>query len=48
VSTSRKVLSVAGGIAAGAAGLAAAGTAYLISRRRQVIGRRGAGETTPF
>ncbi|HET7068051.1 MAG TPA: alpha/beta hydrolase [Nocardioides sp.] len=48
MSTSRKVLSVAGGIAAGAAGLAAAGTAYLISRRRQVIGRRGAGDDTPF
>jgi pimeloyl-ACP methyl ester carboxylesterase len=48
VSSSRKVLSVAGGIAAGAVGVAAAGTAYRISRRRQVIGRRGAGDRTPF
>jgi pimeloyl-ACP methyl ester carboxylesterase len=48
VSTARKALSVAGGIAAGAVGVAAAGTAYRISRRRQVIGRRGAGDHTPF
>ena len=48
MSTARKALSVAGGIAAGAVGVAAAGTAYRISRRRQVIGRRGAGDHTPF
>jgi pimeloyl-ACP methyl ester carboxylesterase len=48
VSTSRKVLSVAGGIAAGAVGVAAAGTAYRVARRRRIIARRGAGDLTPF
>ena len=46
--TTRRLLSVAGGIAAGAAGVAAAGTAYRVARRRRVIGRRGAGDLTPF
>ena len=44
MSTTRKVLSVA----AGAVGVAAAGTAYRVARRRQVISRRGAGDHTPF
>jgi pimeloyl-ACP methyl ester carboxylesterase len=48
VSTTRKALSVAGGIAAGAAAAAAAGTAYRVARRRQVISRRDAGDRTPF
>ncbi len=48
MSTTRKILSVAGGIAAGAVGVAAAGTAYRVARRRQVISRRGAGDLTPF
>jgi pimeloyl-ACP methyl ester carboxylesterase len=48
VSTTRKVLSVAGGLAAGAVGVVAAGTAYRLAQRRQVIGRRGAGDDTPF
>lgn len=48
MSTKRKVLSIAGGLAAGAFGVAAAGTAYRVARRRQVIGRRGAGDHTPF
>jgi pimeloyl-ACP methyl ester carboxylesterase len=48
VSTSRKVLSVAGGLAAGAVGVAAAGTAYRLAKRRQVISRRGVGDDTPF
>jgi pimeloyl-ACP methyl ester carboxylesterase len=48
MSATRKALSVAGGIAAGAAAAAAAGTAYRISRRRQVISRRGEGDHTPF
>ena len=48
MSTTRKVLSLAGGIAAGAAGVAAAGTAYRVARGRRVIGRRGAGDLTPF
>jgi pimeloyl-ACP methyl ester carboxylesterase len=48
VTTKRKVLSVAGGVAAGAVGVAAAGTAYRVARRRQVISRRGAGDHTPF
>jgi pimeloyl-ACP methyl ester carboxylesterase len=48
VRTTRKVLSVAGGITAGAVGVAAAGTAYRVARRRKVIGRRGAGDLTPF
>jgi len=48
VTTTRKVLSVAGGVAAGAVGVAAAGTAYRVARRRQVISRRGAGDHAPF
>ena len=48
MSTSRKALSIAGGVAAGAVGVAAAGTAYLVARRRKVISRRGAGDRTPF
>ena len=48
MSTTRKVLSVAGGITAGAVGVAAAGTAYRVARRRKVIARRGAGDLTPF
>ncbi|MGC4109748.1 MAG: alpha/beta hydrolase [Nocardioides sp.] len=46
-STSRRVLSVAG-LAAGAVGVVAAGTAYRLVKQRQVIGRRGAGDHTPF
>jgi pimeloyl-ACP methyl ester carboxylesterase len=48
VSASRKVLSVAGGLAAGAVGAAAAGTAYRLVRRGEVISRRGAGDQTPL
>jgi pimeloyl-ACP methyl ester carboxylesterase len=48
VSTTRRVLSVAGGLAAGAVGVVAAGTAYRLAQRRQVISRRGAGDDTPF
>jgi pimeloyl-ACP methyl ester carboxylesterase len=48
VSTSRKVLSVAGGLAAGAVGAAAAGTAYRLAKRSQVISSRGLGDETPF
>jgi pimeloyl-ACP methyl ester carboxylesterase len=48
VSTTRKALSVVGGLAAGAAAAAAAGTAYRVARRRQVIGSRGEGELTAF
>jgi pimeloyl-ACP methyl ester carboxylesterase len=48
VRTKRKVLSLAGGIAAGAAGAAAARTAYRVARRRRVIGRRAVGDLTPF
>jgi pimeloyl-ACP methyl ester carboxylesterase len=47
VSAARRALSVAG-VAAGAVGLAAAGAAYRLAQRRQVIGRRGAGDQTPF
>jgi pimeloyl-ACP methyl ester carboxylesterase len=36
------------GLAASAAGVAAAGTAVGLVRRRRVIARRGAGDTTPF
>ena len=36
------------GIAASAAGVAVAGTAVGVARRRRVIARRGAGDTTPF
>jgi pimeloyl-ACP methyl ester carboxylesterase len=48
VSLTRRALSVAGGLAAGAVGVAAAGTAYRVARRRQVISRRGAGDRTAF
>jgi pimeloyl-ACP methyl ester carboxylesterase len=48
VSTARKVLSVAGGLAAGAVGVAAAGTAYRIARRSQGISRRGVADETPL
>jgi pimeloyl-ACP methyl ester carboxylesterase len=44
VSRTTKVLSVA----AGAAGVAAAGTAIRVARRRAIIARRGAGDHTPF
>jgi pimeloyl-ACP methyl ester carboxylesterase len=44
VSRATKVLSVA----AGAAGVAAAGTAIRVARRRSIIGRRGEGDQTPF
>jgi pimeloyl-ACP methyl ester carboxylesterase len=44
VSKAGRVLSVA----AGAAGVAAAGTALGVARRRKVIARRGAGDRTPF
>jgi pimeloyl-ACP methyl ester carboxylesterase len=36
------------GVAAGAVGVAVAGTAVEIARRRRVIARRGAGDRTPF
>ncbi len=36
------------GVAAGAAGVAAAGTAVEVARRRRVIARRGAGDATPL
>lgn len=42
--TTRKVLSVA----AGAVGVAAAGTALRVAQRRNVISKRGAGDDTPF
>jgi pimeloyl-ACP methyl ester carboxylesterase len=48
VSSSRRARSVAGGLAAGAVGAAAAGTAYRLARRGLVISRRGAGDRTPF
>lgn len=44
-------MSVAGrvfGVAAGAVGLAAAGTAVRVASRRRVIARRGVGDRTPF
>ncbi|WP_151083283.1 alpha/beta fold hydrolase [Nocardioides cynanchi] len=44
MSATRKVLSVA----AGAVGVAAAGTAIRVAQRRAVISRRGAGDQTPF
>jgi pimeloyl-ACP methyl ester carboxylesterase len=44
VKTTRKVLSVA----AGAVGVAAAGTALRVAQRRHVISQRGAGDDTPF
>ena len=46
MSSSRKALPV--GLAAGAVGAAAAGTAYRLARRSLVIGRRGAGDRTAF
>jgi len=36
------------GVAAGAVGVAVAGTAVGVARRRRVIARRGAGDRTPF
>jgi pimeloyl-ACP methyl ester carboxylesterase len=36
------------GVAAGAVGVAVAGTAVEVARRRRVIARRGAGDETPF
>ena len=36
------------GVAAGAVGVAVAGTAVGVARRRRVIARRGAGDATPF
>jgi pimeloyl-ACP methyl ester carboxylesterase len=48
VSARGRVVSVAGGLAAGAVAAAAAGTAYRLVRRRRVIGRRGAGDRTDF
>ncbi|HEY2637391.1 MAG TPA: alpha/beta fold hydrolase, partial [Solirubrobacteraceae bacterium] len=47
MSTTRRVLSVAG-VAAGAVGVVAAGTAYRFVKRRQVISRRGSGDDTAF
>jgi pimeloyl-ACP methyl ester carboxylesterase len=44
VSKTSKVLSVA----AGAAGVAAAGTAFRVARRRSIINHRGAGDHAPF
>jgi pimeloyl-ACP methyl ester carboxylesterase len=48
VSARPRILSIAGGVAAGAIGAAAAGAAYGVARRRRVISRRGAGDHTPF
>jgi pimeloyl-ACP methyl ester carboxylesterase len=44
MSVRRRIL----GLAAGAAGVAVAGTAVGVAHRRRVIARRGAGEATPF
>jgi pimeloyl-ACP methyl ester carboxylesterase len=44
VSVRRKIA----GVAAGAVGVAVAGTAVGVARRRRVIARRGAGDQTPF
>ncbi len=44
MSTTRRVL----GVAAGAVGVAAAGTALRVAQRRRIIARRGVGDTTPF
>ncbi|MBB6628797.1 alpha/beta hydrolase [Nocardioides sp. KIGAM211] len=44
MSRTRKLL----GVAAGAAGVAVAGTAVEVARRRRVIARRGAGDVTPL
>ena len=44
MSTTRRVL----GVAAGAVGVAAAGTALRVAQRRRIIARRGVGDATPF
>jgi pimeloyl-ACP methyl ester carboxylesterase len=44
MSIARRIL----GVAAGAAGVAAAGTVAEVARRRRVIARRGAGDSTPL
>jgi pimeloyl-ACP methyl ester carboxylesterase len=44
MSLTRRIL----GVAAGAAGVAVAGTAVEVARRRRVIARRGAGDVTPL
>jgi len=44
MSVRRRIL----GLAAGAAGIAVAGTAVGVARQRRVIARRGAGDVTPF
>jgi pimeloyl-ACP methyl ester carboxylesterase len=44
MSTARRVL----GIAAGAVGVAAAGTALRVVQRRRIMARRGVGDQTPF
>jgi pimeloyl-ACP methyl ester carboxylesterase len=44
VSTTGRVL----GVAAGAVGLAAAGTVWRVAQRRRIIARRGVGDATPF
>jgi pimeloyl-ACP methyl ester carboxylesterase len=44
MSVRRRIL----GLAAGAAGVAVAGTAVGVARRRRIIARRGAGEAVPF
>ena len=44
VSTTRRVL----GVAAGAVGVAAAGTVLRVAQRRRIIARRGVGDSTPF
>jgi pimeloyl-ACP methyl ester carboxylesterase len=44
VSTTRRVL----GVAAGAVGVAAAGTVLRVAQRRRIIARRGVGDATPF
>ncbi len=44
MSTARRIL----GVAAGAVGVAAAGTALRVAQRRRVIARRGVGDQTPF
>ena len=44
MSTTRRVL----GVAAGAVGVAAAGTALRVAQRRRIIARRGVGDRTPF
>src|SRR5215207_1338989 len=44
MSTARRVL----GVAAGAVGVAAAGTVLRVAQRRRTIARRGVGDATPF